>query len=126
MQREQARYSPSELLRSPLGPLSAPDMRTIRDALDAPDANEWRAAMDIEIENIRRLNVFKTVQRPPDTNMPQSCVSNPSASFSRSPPGTTSVFVNSTCQWRICMERSMVMFIWSHPQATEMETPSGI
>ena len=48
---------------------STPDPQTIRDALDAPDANEWRAAMDIEIENMRRLNVFKTVSRPPDTNI---------------------------------------------------------
>ena len=48
---------------------SAPDPRTIRDALDAPDANEWRTAMDINIENMRRLSVFKTVPRPPDTNI---------------------------------------------------------
>jgi len=48
---------------------STPDPRTIRDALDAPDANEWRAAMDIEIENMRRLNVFKTVPRPLDMNI---------------------------------------------------------
>ena len=31
--------------------------------------DEWRAAMDIEIENMRHLNVFKTVPRPPDTNI---------------------------------------------------------
>ena len=41
----------------------------IRDALDARDADGWRAAMDIKIENIRRPNVFKTVPRPPDTNI---------------------------------------------------------
>ena len=48
---------------------STPDPRTIRDALDAPDANEWRTAMDIEIDNMRRLSVFKTVPRSPDTNI---------------------------------------------------------
>ena len=47
---------------------SAPDPRSIRDALDAPDANERHAAMDIEIENMCRLNVLKTVPCPPDTN----------------------------------------------------------
>ena len=48
---------------------STPDPRTIQDALDAPDANKWRAAMDIKIENMRCLNVFKTVPRPPDMNI---------------------------------------------------------
>ena len=48
---------------------STPGPRAIRDALDAPDANEWRAAMDIKIEDMRRLTVFKTVLRPPDTNI---------------------------------------------------------
>jgi Reverse transcriptase (RNA-dependent DNA polymerase) len=47
---------------------STPDPRTIRDALDAPDANDWHAVMDIEIENMRCLSVFKTVPRPPDMN----------------------------------------------------------
>ena len=49
--------------------LSTPDLRTIQDVFDTPDANEWLAAMDIEIENMRRLNVFKTVPHPPDTNI---------------------------------------------------------
>jgi hypothetical protein len=48
---------------------STPDPRTIQDALGAPDANEWRAAMDTEIDNMRRLNVFRSVPRPPDTNI---------------------------------------------------------
>jgi hypothetical protein len=47
---------------------STPDPRMIQDALGAPDANEWRAAIDIEIENMRRLNVFRSVPRPHDTN----------------------------------------------------------
>ena len=48
---------------------STPDPRTIQEALDAPDASDWIAAMDIEIENMRRLNVFTTVSRPPNTNI---------------------------------------------------------
>ena len=50
---------------------STPDPRTIRDALDALDAldaNDWHAVMDIEIVNMRRLSVFKTVPRPPNMN----------------------------------------------------------
>ena len=58
-----------ELTQSFVPTPSMPDPRTIRDALDAPDANEWRATMDIEIENIRRLNVVKTVPCPLDTNI---------------------------------------------------------
>ena len=49
--------------------LSMPDPHTIQDAFDAPDANEWLAAMDIEIENMCRLNIFKMVLHPPDTNI---------------------------------------------------------
>ena len=49
--------------------LSMPDPRTIQDTFDMPDANEWLAAMDIEIENMCHLNVFKTVPHPPDTNV---------------------------------------------------------
>ena len=48
---------------------STPDPRTIQDALDAPDANEQLAAMVIEIESMCRLNIFKTVPHPPDTNI---------------------------------------------------------
>ena len=48
---------------------STPDPRTIQEALDTPDASDWIAAMDIEIENMRRLNVFTTVPRPPNTNI---------------------------------------------------------
>ena len=61
---ERTSYSPLELLRRTLT-RSTPDPWTIRDALDA---NEWRAAMDIEIENMRHLSAFHTVPRPPDTN----------------------------------------------------------
>jgi hypothetical protein len=39
------------------------------------------------------------------------------------PPGSISIFVNSTYQQLIYTERLMVRFPWSHPQATEMETP---
>ena len=48
---------------------STPDLHTIQDVLDVPDANERLAAMVIEIENMRCLNVFKTVPHPPDTNI---------------------------------------------------------
>ena len=58
-----------ELVQDFVPTLSTPDPRTIRDALDAPNANERRAAMDIEIENMGRLNVLKTVPCLPDTNI---------------------------------------------------------
>ena len=57
--------SPEAFIPTP----STPDPRTIQDAFNAPDANEWLAAMDIEIENMRCLNIFKTVPHPPDTNI---------------------------------------------------------
>ena len=34
-----------------------------------PDANDWTAAMDAEIENMHRFNVFKEVSRPSDTHI---------------------------------------------------------
>jgi len=49
--------------------LTTPDPQTTRDALRAPDANDWRAAMDAEIDNMRRLNVFKEVPRPSGKNI---------------------------------------------------------
>src|SRR5258706_5719515 len=48
---------------------ATPDPRSIEEALDAPDANEWMAAMDLEIETMRRLSVFTTVPRPANTNI---------------------------------------------------------
>ena len=45
------------------------DPQTTREALKAPDANDWMAAMDAEIENMRRLNVFKEVPRPSNKNI---------------------------------------------------------
>jgi len=35
-----------------------------------PDANDWIAAMDAEVNNMRRLNVFKEVPRPINRNIP--------------------------------------------------------
>ena len=43
---------------------TTPDPQTTREELRAPDANDWMAAMDADIDNIRRLNVFKVVPRP--------------------------------------------------------------
>jgi len=46
---------------------STPDPQkpqTIREALSPPDANNWRTAMDIIIENMCRYNVFTEVPRP--------------------------------------------------------------
>ena len=54
--------------------LTTPDLQTTHDTLRAPDANDWRAAMDAEIDNIRRLNIFKEVPRP-SGNAPWSCSS---------------------------------------------------
>jgi hypothetical protein len=48
---------------------TTPDPQTVREALAAPDANEWTAAMDDEINNMRRLGVFKEVPRPIDKNV---------------------------------------------------------
>jgi Reverse transcriptase (RNA-dependent DNA polymerase) len=42
---------------------STPDPHTIREALEAPDADEWRAVMDTEIGTLRHLNVFRMVPR---------------------------------------------------------------
>jgi hypothetical protein len=48
---------------------STPDPQNIRDALNAPDANEWLAAMDLEIGNMRCFNVFREAVRPLDKNI---------------------------------------------------------
>ena len=45
---------------------SAPDPQTIQ---DARDTNKWRAAMNIEIENMRHLRVFTAVPRPLNTTI---------------------------------------------------------
>ena len=49
--------------------LTTPNPRTVCEALSEPDANEWTAAMDNEINNMRCLNVFKVVPRPKDHNV---------------------------------------------------------
>ena len=45
------------------------DPQPIWDTLDAPNANEWRAAMDIEIKNIHCVNVLKTVPHLSNMNI---------------------------------------------------------
>jgi len=45
---------------------SAPDPQTIQ---DARDATKWRAAMNIEIENMRHVRVFTAVPRPLNTTI---------------------------------------------------------
>ena len=52
---------------------STPDPKSVRDALNAPDADEWRAAMDAEIDNMCRDKVFKEVPRPHNTNIITPC-----------------------------------------------------
>ena len=56
-----------ELVQDSVPTPSTPNPWTIWDALDMPDANERRAAM--EIENMGRLIVLKTVPRLPNTNI---------------------------------------------------------
>ena len=58
-----------ELMQDFIPTLSTPDLQTIWDALDTPDVNERRAAMDIEIENMGCLDILKTVPRLPNTNI---------------------------------------------------------
>jgi len=41
-----------------------PDPRKVGGALTGPDADEWTAAMDTEIGNLRDLHVLRTVARP--------------------------------------------------------------
>jgi len=48
---------------------STPDPQTIRGALNARDANEWRAAVVIEIENMRHLCIFTAFPRLLITNI---------------------------------------------------------
>jgi len=43
---------------------TTPDPQTTREAFRAPDANDWKAVIDAEIDDIRRLNIFKEVPRP--------------------------------------------------------------
>ena len=50
------------------------------------------------------------------TSMPQSCVSSLSGSFSRSPPGSTSISVNSTCHQCTCTQRLTVKPTWDRPR----------
>ena len=48
---------------------TTPDPQTTREPLRAPDANDWMAAMDAEIDSTPRLNVFKEVLRPNGKNI---------------------------------------------------------
>ena len=48
---------------------STPDLQTIWDALNMPDANKWCTTMDIEIKNMHCLNIFKTVPCLPNMNI---------------------------------------------------------
>ena len=48
---------------------TTPDPQTVNEALKAPDANEWIAAMNIEIENMRHLGVFREIPRPDNKNI---------------------------------------------------------
>jgi len=48
---------------------TTPDPQTTREALRAPDANDWKAAMGAEIDDMRRLSVFKEVPRPNGKNI---------------------------------------------------------
>ena len=48
---------------------TTPDPQTTREALHAPGANDWMAAMNVAIvDNMWRLNVFKEVPRPNGKN----------------------------------------------------------
>ena len=40
-----------------------PDPRSLREALAAPDADDWRDAMDREMENLRAHDVYELVPR---------------------------------------------------------------
>ena len=51
-----------------LEPAFVPDPQTTREALRVPDTNDWKAAMDAEIDDTRRLSVFKEVPRPNGKN----------------------------------------------------------
>ena len=48
---------------------TTPDPQATREALRAPAANDWMTAMDTEIDNMWRLNVFKEVPRPNGKNI---------------------------------------------------------
>ena len=45
------------------------DPRLVEEVLNAPDANEWMAAMDMEIETTCCLNIFNAVPHPANTNV---------------------------------------------------------
>jgi len=63
-------YGAFEVLESAFTPTpTTPNPLTVHEAFSAPDANEWTAAMDDEINNMRRLNVFKEVPRPKAHNI---------------------------------------------------------
>ena len=58
-----------EIEPAPVPTPTMTDPQTVHDALNAPDANEWAAAMDLEITNMRHLGVFREVPRPHDKNI---------------------------------------------------------
>ena len=63
-------YGAFEVLEQTFIPTpTTPNPLTIHEAYNAPDANEWMVAMDDEINNMRRLDVFKEVARPKNHNV---------------------------------------------------------
>ena len=63
-------FGASEKLDSVFRPTpSTPDPQAARDTPNPHDANEWRVAMDIEIENMRRIRVSTAVPRPLNPNI---------------------------------------------------------
>jgi len=55
---------------------TTPDPQSTRETLRVPDANDWKAATDAEIDNIRRREVFKEDPRPNGRN-----ITTPNGSF---------------------------------------------
>ena len=48
---------------------TTPDPQTVSQALEAPDADEWAAAMDNKITNMLHLGVFREIPCPDDKNI---------------------------------------------------------
>jgi hypothetical protein len=46
-----------------------PDPQPTCEVLRAPDTNDWVVAMDVEIDNMHCLKVYKEVPRPNDKNI---------------------------------------------------------
>ena len=63
-------YTAFEVLESAFVPTpTTPNPQTVCEALNEPDATGWTTAMDDEINNMRRLAVFREVPRPRDRNI---------------------------------------------------------